>query len=191
MTVDDGLKKRLLGATVLVSLAVIFVPMLLEREPVVETGIYKSNIPPAPERDFSSSVLPLQEEDLSEPPTDLGQVERASPQSADRVEAASKPAPKPQAKPSATPAPKERVGLSAWVIQVGSFSNKDNADRLVEELRKKKYEAFSEQVEVGGKSLTRVRVGPEIDHAKAEQMLIRLNRELAPKKLKAKLKSYP
>ena len=62
---DEALKKRLIGATVLVSLVVIFVPMLLEHEPIVSTQIEKTNIPERPKNIFSSSVLPLESEKLT------------------------------------------------------------------------------------------------------------------------------
>jgi len=44
---DDGLKRRLIGATVLVSLVVIFVPMLLQREPVARAGDTRQQYPSA------------------------------------------------------------------------------------------------------------------------------------------------
>jgi len=65
--VDEGLKKRLIGATVLVSLVVIFVPMLLEKDPVVSTDMEENIIPEKPDTDFSSRVMPLETEDLSKP----------------------------------------------------------------------------------------------------------------------------
>jgi len=67
--VDEGLKKRLIGATVLVSLVVIFVPMLLEKDSVVSTDMEENIIPEKPDTDFSSRVMPLETEDLSKPPT--------------------------------------------------------------------------------------------------------------------------
>ncbi len=65
---NEGLKKRLVGATVLVSLVVIFVPMLLEKEPVLSGSITESNIPPRPNTDFTSRVLPLENENLAKRP---------------------------------------------------------------------------------------------------------------------------
>lgn len=197
---DDALKKRLLGAAVLVSLAVIFVPMLLEDEPVIETGIYKTNIPGQPDKPFPPSALPGEQQVLSLPPE-----ERVKPLVAPEAPIESKPAVQPveqtpeqesvvkAGKPASQPKPlaKPRVGLSAWVIQVGSFSRKQNADALVESLRKEKFSAFIEQTELNSKTLYRVRVGPEISRDKAEQMLARLNEVVKPMKLTGKLKSYP
>jgi len=173
--VEEGLKRRLVGATVLVSLIVIFVPMLLEGEPVVEVGIFKSNVPAQTEGDFSSRVLPLASTVVTPAPQVEGRTEEA--------EASAKPN-KPN-KPS-----KPRVGLSAWVIQVGSFSNRDNAEGLVKKLQAKKFPAFLEQTEVEEKTLFRVRVGPEIDEKLAQKLLKNLNKILKPLKLKGSLKKY-
>lgn len=195
---DEGLKRRLVGATVLVSLIVIFVPMLLDDDPVIETGIYKTNIPPMPERDFSSKVVPSDDESLALPP----------PERRPEIVPLKRPpvvGETPAIKPSTTPDKKTepekvakeapvvqpRVGLTAWVVQVGSFSNRENAEKLVAQIRKMKYAAFMEQADVDGKTLFRVKVGPEIDRKLAEKMLAKLNKDLKPLNLKGSIKTYP
>ncbi|MGB5494691.1 MAG: argininosuccinate synthase, partial [Sedimenticolaceae bacterium] len=52
---DDGLKRRLIGAAVLASLAVIFVPMLFEEPPVRPPPLPPLPQPP-PVRDFASEM---------------------------------------------------------------------------------------------------------------------------------------
>ncbi len=192
---DERLKKRLVGATVLVSLVVIFVPMLLEDEPVIETGIYKTNIPPKPERDFSSRVVPAEDEKLATPPAShRPEIVPLKPMpEPEVVEKAEPPAPPEMAETaeSTPPAVAPRVGLSAWVIQVGSFSNRDNAEKLVQQIREMKYAAFMEQADVDGKTHYRVKVGPEVDRALADKMLISLNKDLKALNLKGEVKSYP
>lgn len=188
---DEGLKKRLIGATVLVSLVVIFVPMLLQNEPVIEKGIDSTNVPPRPEGEFTSRILPLESEQLSLPDQRVTPLKRDDSSAAPTETAPDKVAAQvPQSKAPAK-AVKPRVGLSAWIIQVGSFSKKQNADNLVKTLRKKEYSAFMEQAEIKGKQVYRVRVGPVVDRGQAEEMLIGLNRELKPMKLKGTLKRYP
>ncbi|WP_428624861.1 SPOR domain-containing protein [Sedimenticola sp.] len=192
---DEGLKKRLVGATVLVSLVVIFVPMLLEDEPVIETGIYKTNIPPKPERDFSSRVVPAEDEKLSVPPASHRQeIVPLKPPPAPAVTAKTESSPQPADSGTAEskPTPVEpRVGLTAWVIQVGSFSSRENAEKLVQQIREMKYAAFMEQAEVDGKTLFRVKVGPEVDRKLADKMLLSLNKDLKSLNLKGKVISYP
>lgn len=183
---DDSLKKRLIGATVLVSLIVVFVPMLLQNEPVIDQGIRETNIPLPPKTDFSSRVIP----NKTEPPPlpkPLVQVE---------PETASVPVDNPATQPpviatSDPPKVETREGLSAWVIQVGSFSQRENADNLVQQLRAKEFAADIEQVSVKGNTLFRVLIGPEVDRGKAEKLLERVNREVKPLNIAGTLKSYP
>jgi DedD protein len=204
--VDEHLKKRLVGAIVLVALAVIFVPILLDDE-VADTGITRTNIPPRPEAPFTSRIQPLEAEPaprpvpLQAPPQSeaASRPMESSPQPAPEPQepvsqpvetkavAASAPAPvKPpvvESKPPAAAAP-----ISSWVVQVGSFSSQENADKLVQELRAEKFPAFSVKAEVGGETLYRVRVGPEIDQKKAQQMQAGIEEKF---KLKGRLEHYP
>jgi DedD protein len=55
--VDERLKRRLIGAAVLASLAVIFVPMLVEDEPASGDGAPTGTIPPRENLTFKSDVL--------------------------------------------------------------------------------------------------------------------------------------
>ena len=48
-----------------------------------------------------------------------------------------------------------------------------------------------EQAEISGKQVYRVRVGPVVDRGQAEEMLVGLNRQLKPMKLKGALTRYP
>jgi DedD protein len=66
---------------------------------------------------------------------------------------------------------------SGWAVQLGSFSNADNAERLAAELRARGYKAFVSRFESTGQPRLRVRVGPEQDRARAEQLAARLRRE--------------
>jgi cell division septation protein DedD len=50
--------------------------------------------------------------------------------------------------------------LVRWVVQVGSFSSSDNADKLVGKLRGEGLSAFKESVTSGGSTIYRVRAGP-------------------------------
>jgi DedD protein len=57
---DAALKQRLIGAAVLVALAVIFLPMLVDGpDPQTNPSSVPLEIPPAPERDFETRELPL------------------------------------------------------------------------------------------------------------------------------------
>ncbi len=216
---DDGLKKRLLGATVLVSLAVIFVPMLFEKEPADDSGMNESKIPLPPEDRFSSSILPLENEDLSTPPAQITPLKQLGEESGPSSNDSGKILELKPEKRSEIVSPVESVALDttqetnppeqeerlsklaiptgsqirvpSWVVQVGSFSNRVNADKIANELKKKGYPTFIEQADINGNTVFRVRVGPEKNKPKAKQMLAQLDLDLATHKLKGSLKRYP
>jgi len=172
------MKKRLVGAIVLVSLVVIFVPMLLEDEPVVILDITETNIPPAPKANFPSHIV--SEEARLPLVTAESKIEAVSPAVSSRKQTPTK--------SESKPIPKARVGLSAWVVQVASFGQQKNANKLVKRLQKMKFSAFQEQASVDGKTIFRVRVGPEIDHKKATDIQSRIEKRV---KLKGKIERYP
>ena len=58
----------------------------------------------------------------------------------------------------------------AWVVQLASFSNKDNANRLITQLRKSGFDAYLRSNASGNKMLIRVFVGPEINVNKAKSL---------------------
>ena len=86
------------------------------------------------------------------------------------------------------PAEPRRTGVTAWVVQLGSFTTQANADGLVQRLKKAGYTAFIEPLEDGSKATYRVRVGPELTKITAERM----RDEIAQKvELKGIVMRYP
>lgn len=171
---EEGLKKRLIGAAVLASLAVIFVPMLFEEPPSQPPPL-----PPLPQRppavDFASEML------REEVPA----VAPLAPVAPEPVVAAAPPVP-PDAKPE-TVAP--RTGLSAWVVQAASLSSQENAEKLVARLREAGLPTPDpELVDIKGKRFYRVRVGPVIERTEAEGMVDKVS-EIAGSK--AQVQQYP
>jgi DedD protein len=65
-------------------------------------------------------------------------------------------------------------------VQLGSFSTRANAEKLVAELKSKGYPAFVSQFQGASKVLHRVRVGPEQDRARADALAQRLKRDGFP-----------
>ncbi|MBQ0834497.1 SPOR domain-containing protein [Marinobacter sp.] len=180
----DGLKQRIIGALVLVSLAVIFVPMVFD-EPHSERTSTSINIPEEPP--FPEVEAP--ESDIAPtPPYQQDQAANSSSASQDfRIlendEPAAQPAP-PQPEPSqpkpvqqATESPEStekanaeftRSLEGAWVVQLGSFGNGDNARRLRDKVREKGYSSHLQEVVRGDNTLTRVFSGPFAEKSKAE-----------------------
>jgi DedD protein len=200
---ERRLKERLIGASVLVMLAVIFIPMLLDDSEHVETKITGSNIPARPEGDFTSKIVPLPGGDFEKPeavagptmveappaPPAAAPVQQAAPAVA--PEPARTTAPQPEAKPTAAQAGAtvpERVGLSAWVVQLGSFSSEENATGLERRLRDAGYTSFVEPLRQDGEAAYRVRVGPELLRSEAQALRDRIKSELG---LDGIVVSYP
>jgi DedD protein len=67
---------------------------------------------------------------------------------------------------------------AAWVIQIGSFKNKANALRLVNQLRANGYRAFIQQTSGTFGDSTRVFVGPENKHHSARALADRLESDM-------------
>lgn len=102
------------------------------------------------------------------PPPRVGSLPATEPRPA--LPAPTRPAPPaPAAAPPAQPAPmpEPRPGERAYVLQLGVFSNPDNAKQLVERLNREGIRAYSE---------TRVQVGPFLTRAEAEQARAALQR---------------
>ena len=206
---ERRLKERLIGAAVLVMLAVIFIPMVLDNNSDTDVKIEKSNIPERPEENFNSRIVPLQKSDLTPLPEQevekepvLAEVEAEKPLKAPEkveeqtVEEQVKPA-EPQAVPEDVALVPDKVvqqeasiatgsaragtgavGTAAWVVQLGSFSSKDNASALNEKLRKAGYPAFVEPLKRSSGVAYRVRVGPELKRSNAEKLQKKLNKEM-------------
>lgn len=193
---NEQIKQRLVGALVLVSLAVIFIPMLLDGDGQNTMPRYGSNIPSQPDIDFEPLNIPLQPvaTPTQPPPRVVLREEPASPEMASSTSSVTTPEPettKPAsvAKPASTstgatspPTQPHSQGLAeAWVVQVGSFGNSANALALRDKLRKAGFPAFVLKYQSDGKSNYRVRVGPELKRSKAESHQKRLQQAFSLK----------
>ncbi|MGB5567843.1 MAG: SPOR domain-containing protein, partial [Sedimenticolaceae bacterium] len=75
------------------------------------------------------------------------------------------------------------------VVQVGSFSSQENAEKLVEKLREAKLlTPDPDPVDLRGKRYYRVRVGPVVERSEAEAMLEQVNTIAGTR---AKVQQYP
>ncbi len=178
---DERLKRRLVGAVVLVSLGVIFIPMLLEGPPGSGAHQRVAEIPPPPAREFISRIVPL------------GKVLKADGHAAPKkppatLESKVAPGRKGDAESSAVSKSRQRLGISAWAVQLGSFASEANAMVLRDRLRKKGYAAFSESVPANEGTVTRVYVGPELLQKNAEKIQRKLEAEF---KLEGIVRRYP
>ena len=193
---EQALKERLVGAVVLVGIAVLLIPELLSgRKPAVSTddaadgartytielqpppsgnpaNVKPAAEPPGPARS-AALTLPAPADEPVNPPVDPP-VEQAVDETVAEIppppasESASSSASVDTAVASAPAAP---GGLA---VQVGAFGSEDAANRMVRELQSKGFDAYLSPVERGGKTLQRVRVGPARDAATAAATAERL-----------------
>lgn len=98
---------------------------------------------------------------------------------------ASDPSPGAASEPGPAPLP---AGTRAWVVQVASLGTRDAAVKMRDDLRAKGHAAFVEQAEVGGKTYFRVRIGPEVERARADALARRVTTATGPKPI---VMSYP
>jgi DedD protein len=96
------------------------------------------------------------------------QQEEAQPEPAKPDPVPAKPEPE-QAAPAAS-----TTGM--WAVQLGSFGDQGNAERLAADLRKQGFAAFLSQVSTSSGPLHRVRIGPQKDRESAEAMAVRLQK---------------
>ena len=202
---ERRLKERLTGAVVLVMLAVIFIPIVLDNSSENGNKITETNIPPKPDTDFRSRIIPVEEPTIDSQTTQIepvadNQAEAAgsaidtNPVDDLEVETVSSPRPQQSEKNDIKETgqiennSEQYRGLTAWVVQLGSFSSQKNAEGLIQSLQDRGYAAYIEEITGDGSVIFRVRVGPELKKADAETTLRNLAEEF---KLEGILLSYP
>ncbi len=237
---DILLKQRLVGAIVLISLAVIFLPMLftgkgdeqqkfessIPAEPVYEIKSPQVSVPlPLPSKTLEKVPLrePVVKEDLAQakpelqaipkntdsnktesvkPKTEIAKTEKPAQQPETQKNPPSEPAPvitasKPESTTDSAAANETSTAstlaikssdVTGWVVQVGSFSKKANAEQLRDELRKMGMASFVATGLSNKKKVYRVRVGPEINRADAEKIKAKIKEKT---KLNGLVMKYP
>lgn len=176
-------KHRIVGAIVLVALVVIFVPMILSgREPPPELKGAREAAPRAEVTETKTVVTPVPVEQPQPP---------ESSEAMKVVEVPVEPKPVPESKPAAQaekpaeakkpdPAPAKPAAAKiedGWMVQVGTFTNLQNATRLRDKLKSLGLSVHTDTVTVSGKKAMRLRVGPFADRAKADRAQAQIRKE--------------
>ena len=187
---EQRLKERLTGTVVLILLAVIVIPLLLDDTRQVDTRITTTNIPEKPGDKFTTRLVPILEQDEILTETEVAEDIPAPVDESDVIMAeATTPVEPAPAEPDAGAEPVNR-DLTGWVVQVGSFS-RANADKLNDRLRAAEYRAYVVDVPVTAKDgtlLYRVRIGPEVLRSEALKLKAELKKEM---KLDGFVLNYP
>ncbi|MCG8380027.1 MAG: SPOR domain-containing protein [Proteobacteria bacterium] len=184
------LKERLVGAAVLVIIAVIFIPMILTG-PVDTGSITKTNIPERPTEKFESKLVPITEQInpvISETRVEADtNIESEVNTQVEDVKTGEQTQQQPGSISTNKTADKQ-VGLTAWVVQMGSFTSKVNADQLKLKLQKSGFTAFVEPITQDKETVYRVRVGPELLRSDADKLLKNIKSKMD---LEGMVLSYP
>ena len=165
---DSTLKYRIVGATVLLSLAVIFIPMILDgsgQESVTKIDI---EMPPGPTLVFSDE-LDNQVQKPAPEHSSSGQDVKVTHPDTD---------PANNIVPEVVVSADTKTELLGWVIQVGAFGEKQKAVAMQKQLVNAGYDAM---VEIGSnkdKDYFRVKVGPVISQDEATKIRDSLRKKM-------------
>lgn len=183
-------KQRIVGGLVLVALALIIIPLVVDFSQNTTEKALEVTVPEAPD-EMKMTVLPLDEWSQKIDPAVNPQAEVVTPTLTPRPKqpeaAVTMPPTVTQDKPAATAAmPAEKAAVKQpgttsadqWMVQAGSFTAEDKAKAFSDRLKGMGYPAFYQKGSDGsGAAVFRVRVGPVTDRAGAESLLQRLKRD--------------
>ena len=184
---EFDLKKRLVGAFILIGFGIVVLPALLggndpevgdeqmQLTPSLESKVFVSKITPI----GGATPKPLAKKPTSEQdePVELKvpESEAVTPveSQVSKVETQSKPkqesqaAPEPKQEKKANPEP-------GWVVRVGTFAKADNTERVVERLRQAGFDPSTTKVKTDKGSVTRIWIGPYAQRVEAARMRSRV-----------------
>lgn len=194
---ERGLKQRIVGALVLIALAVIFLPMLFTREDESRQVVVEA--PPRPQSPAMPSVevqptevpeLQPGEEDIApeivqegspaaagQPSQPIGGLPATPPATQAQAQAPAASPPQPPAAPPSPPPAEKRLDANSlpqsWSVQLASLSNRARAEELQKTLRSQGYNAYIRSFD----GMNRVFVGPVIQRAEADRLRDQLSKQ--------------
>lgn len=160
---SSQVQNRIVGSVILIALAVIILPELLDGKPLQEQQQFET-IPLQPDVDVVElrvsemdddtfvgvpqlpDTLELTGDDAQQPQQQVEQRHRQAPQQAD-------------------------LQQPGWLVQLGAFRNQASVDNLVVTLTKAGYSAYREAVVVNGQTVHKLLVGPVLSKQEAEALL--------------------
>lgn len=177
---DSGLKQRIVGALVLLALAVIFLPMLLSREDELRhVQVDAPQMPAAPampdvelEPVIVSEPQPVADEPMTAEPVSDQALVAAEPIAPLTAPAAAPVQPPVAPAPVANKLDANSLPIS-WSVQLASLSSASGAQALQKTLRSQGYNAYVRTFD----GMNRVFVGPLIERTEANRVRDQLNRQ--------------
>ena len=141
------LKQRIVGAIVLVTLGVIFIPALLDGSGYKSRQVQDIEIKEKP--DFP----PLSSKRVEPVPTPVDDIRQK------QTEAL-----------AADPKTPDKQPIRSFALQVGTFGSNDNAMKLQKQLQEAGYTTFVHKSASKGETSYKVRIGPELERSKLEKI---------------------
>lgn len=139
---EAPLQQRIVGAIVLVTLGVIFIPALLDGSGYKSRQVQDIEIKEKPE------FPPLTKKIVEPIATPLEQNKKKISEALE-----------------ADPKQPDKKPIKTFALQVGTFDDYSNAEKLRDKLRADGYSTFVHESHYKGKVSYKVRVGPEIEHS--------------------------
>ncbi|MFC3200677.1 SPOR domain-containing protein [Alteromonas oceani] len=179
-----ALKNRLVGTVILVAVAVIILPDMLDGKKSSNEDVFV-NVPAAPakkpivnpepfpdERVVASAQRPV--EIVNEKPVDEPDSPAESTPAAGNPTQVNNSPNDDLARQTVVEAPEESEQNNSWVIQLGSFRHQKNVKQLLDKLENAGYRAFSRPIETSSGPLTKVFVGPNLNKRELDGALSHL-----------------
>ncbi|HEY0660411.1 MAG TPA: SPOR domain-containing protein [Lysobacter sp.] len=167
---EPALKQRLIGAMVLVALAVIFLPMLI-KGPAPESGAsdVPLKLPDAPQGEYETRELPL----VTPGEAPNSGVVGMDASEGDTLPTVDTTAPDTPVSSDAGMMPPPTAG-GDYAVTFGSYATAADAERVLAALRQSQLPGYQETASAsGGRTLYRVRIGPYATQADAEAARLR------------------
>jgi len=162
---EAPLQQRIVGAIVLVTLGVIFIPALLDGSGYKSRQVKdikireKPEFPPLTQRKVKPIATPLQ----------ANKKAQLKQQQADPKQVHKKP-------------------VKSFALQVGTFGSNENAEKMREQMHKAGYSAFVHKSIGKGKTTYKVRIGPELDRSVLDKIKAKLKKS---KKIDGYIVNHP
>jgi len=162
---EAPLQQRIVGAIVLVTLGVIFIPALLDGSGYRSRQVQDIEIKEKPE------FPPLTQKKVKPIPTplEINKQQQVKEQKAEPKQVHKKP-------------------IRSFALQVGTFGSNENAEKMRDQMREAGYTAFVHKSTSKGKASYKVRVGPELERSVLEKIKAELKKS---KKIDAYVVNHP
>jgi DedD protein len=145
---DDGLKQRLIGALALLAIAVIFIPVLFDRQTLTPVSTV-TEVPPMPVIEIEPVIVAQAPEVVSPAPIPE---EMLVPDDT-----------KPESVEPTPPKLNENGVPHGWVLQVVSYEEKPKAEEFRDRLIADGYRAYLREAKISKGVFYRVYIGPKLD----------------------------